>query len=298
MYLSLKEKILLGVIGLLILAVPTGSYYIATTRTQTTSKASDDKFTPLPVTSPREVPKTNGLKKSKISQTGSTSGEDSDTEASSSASENGSTETSVVPILGPILNFRLFLEARPLNKQAAKVFVGLSVGQPTKNPKYLLSFVVNVPDSGIYKGLSLAGLNEGTTYTAYLKGPAQIATSSAFVVNPTPTDLGSLKMSTGDVNEDNVIDTSDYNIVKAALGLTQTSSSWNPNLDFNLDKVINTLDLAVISKNLNKTGASGAWYSTNPGKSATQSATPSGGLLQNSGGPAPDDGYWMWVPGL
>ena len=164
------------------------------------------------------------------------------------------------------------------------------------SPQYLLSFLVNVPDNGIYTNLPLAGLDEGQSYTAYIKGPAQLATAAAFVVKPTPIDLGNLNLITGDVNEDNVIDSLDYNLVKAALGTTPSSQTWNPVFDFNLDSRINTVDLTIISRNLGKVGLSGPWYSSQ--QSATKSATVSGSTYSGSpdNDPKTGKGYWMWMP--
>jgi hypothetical protein len=199
-------------------------------------------------------------------------------------------------LLGQTLGFKLVIEGRPVGKYAAKVFLGLGNGQIVNSPKYLLSFLINVPNTGIYSGLPLAGLDEGQTYTAYIKGPSQLATASAFVIKPTPIDLGILNLITGDVNEDNVIDSSDFNIVKAALGMTSASQTWNSVLDFNLDNRINTLDLTVVSRNLGKVGMSGPWYSSQ--QAATKSATVSGSVF--SGAPESDPksgkGFWMWMP--
>jgi hypothetical protein len=158
--------------------------------------------------------------------------------------------------------------------------------------------MVNIPASGSFEGISLSGLDTGTTYTAYIKGEAQIATASAFVVKATPTNLSALTLLTGDVNEDNVIDSLDYNLVKAAIGSSPSSPKWNELYDFNKDNVINSWDLNIITSNLGKAGASGAWYSYTP--LATASAVTSGspseeiepGSKEENGKP----GYWMWVP--
>lgn len=279
--MSAKEKIILGAIGLLIVIIPTTSYFIAKNRTQLKSNAQDNsKFTPLPITSPREVPKTNGRQSL----------------SDNSATGSGSTEEVVPPILGPTMDFKIIIEARPSDNQTAKLFVGIAAGDPSNNPNYILSFIVNVPATGEYKGLSLAGLEEGSSYTAYLKGPAQIATASAFVVNPTPTNLGTFNLITGDVNEDNVINDADFNILRGGIGTTPNSPSWNANLDFNLDNIVNSWDLSYISKNMSRTGDSGVWYSKPP------VSTSSGSLIENLPRQvgAPDSpakkGFWMWFP--
>lgn len=203
---------------------------------------------------------------------------------------------------GPTLGFKLNIQGRPASKQGGTVFIGISTGAPTANPEYLLTFTVNVPDTGIYEGLSLAGLNVGNQYTAYIKGSAQIATSSAFVVNPFASVLNSglpLNLISGDLNEDNVVNAIDYNICVGYYGLTSNSSGWNDNIDLNKDGIINTWDVAIILSNMNRVGAGDVYSST-----ATTSAQlnlpspPQGGNGSGSTTPLPKPGYWMWVPDL
>lgn len=194
---------------------------------------------------------------------------------------------------GPTLSFKVTLEGRPVGKNAAKLFVGIASGTPAKTPTYLLSFTVDLPDSGEFSGLSLAGLNPGSVYTAYLKGPVQLATSSAFTMAPNVSSLNNslpLTLLTGDLNQDNIINSADYTIAKNAYGSTSASSNWNPAADFNLDGVVNNVDLGYILKNFSQTGTSGTWYSPPP---ATGSGVPVGGPESTSSG-----NYWLWVPQL
>lgn len=206
-------------------------------------------------------------------------------------------------VTGPTLSFKINADARPSRDQSNKVFVGISQGtQTSTTPNYLLSFTVDVPASGEYNQVSLAGLTPGTNYTAYLKGQAQIATSSAFLMMPNVSTLNNgfaLNLVTGDVNDDNVINQADYDIVKAYFGTTRASNNWNPILDFNLDGVVNGFELGVISNRIGSTGAttgtSGPWISTPTSGGSTM--LPS---KPNIGG-APDtkptdQGYWMWIP--
>jgi len=190
---------------------------------------------------------------------------------------------------GPTLNLTISIEGRPASKQAGKVFVGLSAEGVKTNPTYILTFTIDVPDSGIFKGLSLAGLNPGSNYTAYIKGAAQIDTASNFTMAPTETTLNDNKpiiLISGDLNEDNTINAADYSIAKTLYGTTSKSSNWNNRADFNMDGVINNYDLTFITKNMGKIGASGPWISTP--QSSSGSATPSAGLINkpNVGGPA------------
>lgn len=274
-----SQKIFITVFLAILFSIPVG-FFLASKRMEAnslTTRSYDTTITnPPPVTNQRALALEDSSKSLSLG-----------TSAQSNQQPTG---------FGPNLSFKVILEGRPVNQQQTKMFVGIAPGPPSNNPQYLLTFTVDLPASGEYKGVSLAGLSTGATYTAYLKGPAQIATSSAFLMNPTGVILNGgqpLTLLTGDVNEDNVIDQADYDIERKALATTSSSPDWNPNLDFNLDGVINNLDLEYIIKNLGKVGSSGKWYSTNP-QVATNSASLSG--PPSIGGEASPKGYWMWVP--
>lgn len=293
-HLQLRDKIIVISLLLLTVLIPTGTYVLSL-RYKTQSRAQEYN---APVTSPKEEATASSKLKEALDRFGNPA-KDSGTGGGEVSSEQTTTETGTNSpgtsslILGPTLGFSLILQGRPLDNQSTQAFLGIASGQPQNKPNYLLSFMVNVPASGAFDGVSLSGLDTGSTYTAYLKGEGQIATASAFVVKATPVNLGALNLLTGDVNEDNVIDILDYNLVKAAIGLTPSSNLWNPLYDFNLDNIVNSWDLNIILSNLAKIGASGAWYSYTP--VATASATLSNNQT-NTGGPDSKNGYWLWVP--
>ena len=299
--LSMRDKVIIAAILIITLLIPTGAYVLSL-RFKTQSQAQEYNF---PVTSPKsEATTSSRLKEAldRLSQSqsdgGNTTGSSGETSGTQTTTETGTSDSDISDaqlVLGPTLGFSVILQGRPLDNQTTQAFLGIAAGQPTTRPTYLLSFMVNIPASGSFDGISLSGLDTGTTYTAYLKGKAQIATSSAFVVKATPTNLGALNLLTGDVNEDNVIDILDYNIVKKAIGTAPSSPTWNELYDFNLDNVVNSWDLNIVLSNLGKIGASGAWYSYTPLATASAVSSTSGGL--NQGGPEnPKDGYRMWVP--
>lgn len=253
-----------------------------------------------PVTSSKEVPKNSPLK-----------GLANDTNAKNpqSATPGADEEKPTARLnFGATMDFKIKLEGRPNSDNSAKIFLGIASGQPKNSPKYLLSFSIDVPVSGEYKGLSIAGLDQGQTYSAYLKGPAQIATASAFNLNSNYANLNpigeAILLTTGDLNEDNMIDSLDLNIAEKALGSTPTSLNWNPLADFNLDKNVNNFDTGIIKKNMGKTGLSGVWYSRPPASSSAKVASGSAmleGVNKNQGGEgsprsAGGEGYWIWVP--
>ncbi|MDO8570584.1 MAG: dockerin type I repeat-containing protein, partial [Candidatus Daviesbacteria bacterium] len=156
----------------------------------------------------------------------------------------GPTPTPYVNLgFGPTLNISINTQGRPALKQATRAFIGLAGNIPIKNPTYLLTFTVDFSEDGIFRGLSLAGLNPGSTYSVYIKGPGQIDSASSFVMSPTESTVNSdqpILLLSGDLNDDNTVNTTDYNIAKNLYGTTPTSRAWNKNADFNRDNVINT----------------------------------------------------------
>ena len=266
MFRTFKQKIVLGLYVFLVISIPVGAYLASQRQILKSSAQPENSITPI---IPSKTP--GGSPKSTIP---------SPTPKSSPLSPD-------VPIsIGPVLNFTLVLEGRPKNNQAAQIFVGIAQGDITIKPNYLLSFTIDIPESGTFTNLSLAGLNQGVKYTAYIKGPAQIATASAFIMSPATTNLNGglpLTLLTGDLNDDNSINASDYSIAKTAYGTTTSSKNWNSNVDFNLDGKINVTDLGFITKNFGKVGSSGIWTSPPP---STPSGTPTGG----------SGGYWFWMP--
>lgn len=280
-----KQRIIVIVFVVTIIVIPLFSMVVS--QRTTISKANSDPraFDLGTVTEePKEVPKDalSQLQREAAMQA---------TSSSSTALPPSEPEQTTAVSFGPTLSFRISIEGRPVNNQSSKqFFVGIAAGEPTDNPTYLLSFTVDIPASGIFDSISLAGLESGSEYTAYLKGSAQVATTSAFRMSPGVSSLNNgttLNLLSGDLNDDNVINTADYSLAKAAFGSTPSSDNWSERADLNLDNVVNTIDLGIVIRNLGQTGEDGAWYSTT--ESASQSAVPS--AVGGASG-----GYWIWVP--
>lgn len=290
MFSTFKQKLILGIYIFIILSIPIGAYLAS--QSQTTKSRASETNTTIVKNTPRP---TTPLAKQLLGASGanlqsnSPAGEPSPTPQPSTAT--------IATSFGPTLSLKVKLEGRPENNQTTKLFVGIFEGAITANPKFILSFTLDLPADGTYTNLSLAGLTTGTQYTALLKGSAQIATSASFTMSPTISNLNdgqALDLTTGDLNEDNVINAADLSIAQKALGSTPKSSNWNSNADFNADGIINSFDLAIISRNMDKVGVSGAWTSPIP-KVSTPSAslnnpTPQGGISEET------KGYWIWLP--
>lgn len=290
MFKTLGQRLILGAYIFLILTIPVGAYLVS--QYQTVKSTAKEQKSTKPIAKVTPKPTTSPAKELLNASQKSTS---KDATASPTPSASPTTATSY----GPTLSFKVILEGSPQDNQATRMFVGIAEGSLSSNPKFLLSFTVDLPASGEYSNISLAGLNSGSNYTALLKGSTQIATSSAFVMSPNATNLNGgqpLNMLSGDLNDDNVINSADYSLAQKALGSNPKSSNWNANADLNKDGVINTFDLAIIAKNIGRIGATGAWTSPIP-KTATSSASLNNSIPPIGGPPSQDgNGHWIWVP--
>ncbi len=280
MFSTLKTRLLLGVYIFIILSIPVGAYLASETQTVKSSASEGKVVTRVPVPKSSSSPAQDLLKSSEVTVGSTTT--DSSTDDSSSPT--------IATSFGPTLSLKITLEGRPAQNQTTKLFVGILEGTLGANPKFLLSFTVDIPADGTYTNLSLAGLTPGSTYTALVKGAAQLAGSSVFVMSPTVTNLNdgqAINLLSGDLNDDNAVTAADLAIAQKVLGTTSTSSNWNSNVDLNMDGIINLFDLAIISQNMDKTGASGAWTSPIP---MVSTASASLNIHSSQGG------YWMWLP--
>jgi len=289
MFSSLRQRLILGIYIFIILSIPLGAYFLSESSTAPTS---DVESTPAienkPITSSPSPSPTSRPTSILTSPTDLLE----ELTLDESSDEPGATPTTATSF-GPTLSFKVKLEGRPENNQSSRMFIGIAEGTIGTNPTFVLSFTVDIPSSGEFSNISLAGLTSGTTYSALLKGPSQIATSSAFVMTPTVSTLNNgdaILLLNGDLNEDNVVNSADYSIGQTALGSTEGSGNWNENVDFNRDGIINILDIGYIIKNFGKSGDSGAWTSPLP----TPSTSPTGGV--NDATPSAAGGYWIWVP--
>lgn len=295
MFSTIRQRFLLGVFILLTISIPVGAYLVSQNQTfkfiatgpnaqssesiKERTKIIDNPASSKPTASPSNKQGQSILEELALELEGSPSPSPS------------SGDTTIATSFGPTLSLRAKLEGRKEGNQLTKLFVGIVEGTIGANPKFLLSFTVDLPENGAYTGLSLSGLNPGGSYTALLKGSAQIATSSAFVISPTETKLNAdepLNMFSGDLNDDNMINSSDYSLAQSSFGATPTSTNWRELADINKDAIVNTIDISIVAKNLGRIGASGSWTSPAPAASNSAKVTT----------PSSAGGYWIWVPEL
>lgn len=287
MFTTFKQKLLLGVFIFVILSIPVASYLVS--EYKNTTKGTQDKKTTQKA--PKVTPKSSLSPAKQLLDLAKDNKESSSPTPSPSPTPSSPT---IATAYGPTLSLKVTLDGRPKEKWSTRLFVGIIDGELSQNPKFLLSFSIDLPDSGEYSQLSIAGLSAGSRYTALLKGSSQIAKASEFTMAPTVTYLNSgeaINLLSGDLNEDNVINSADFSIARKALGSSSQSANWNENIDLNRDGIINIFDISIITRNIGQIGASGAWTS------APQIATPSAGLAAPAvGGPNGQEGHWIWVP--
>ncbi len=283
---------MLGIYIFVLISIPIGAYLASQTQTINSNASEPKTAKPTPKASPlpNNTPAVKDLLSASESNVSNLQPETTPSPASYSESPTIATS------FGPTLSLKTILEGRPAGNQATKLFIGIAEGTLSPNPKFLLSFSVDLPASGTYSNLSLAGLTPGTKYTALIKGSSQIAASSEFSMSPTVSTLNegaALNMLSGDLNEDNAITEADLSIVQRAFGASSKSANWNELADLNKDNVVNAFDLAIVTKNLGQVGASGAWTSPIP-----KTATPSASLDSPVGAPSFEEvqGYWIWIP--
>ncbi|MBI2017743.1 hypothetical protein HYS92_01700 [Candidatus Daviesbacteria bacterium] len=287
MFTTFKERLLLGLYIFLILSIPLGAY-LASQAQKFKSQADEVKQETLPQGTPKPI---GSAKKELLDLTETKTV----TDLPSPSPTPDIASTTIATSFGPTLSLKTKLEGRPESDQSTKMFVGIVEGIISNAPKYLLSFSIDLTTSGEYAGLSLAGLTPGSTYSALLKGQTQLAKGVSFTMSPNVTKLNSdefVTLLTGDLNEDNTINSTDLSIIKSALGSSSSSSNYNKSADFNLDGVVNIIDYTILLRNFSKTGDSGVWQST-------PEASSSASLKDNSaiGGPQ-SDGHWIWVPNI
>mgnify|MGYP003394043213 CR=1 FL=1 len=291
MHLTFRRKIIIGVYIFVLLSIPVGAFLAS--RFQNSKSSANSQNIKKPVTSAKPTTNTGknllDLSGSNISKSGTGTNSDATDSASPTVPTN----------YGATLSIKETIEARPNEDYSTRLFVGILEGEVSQNPNFILNFTVDVPASGEYNNLSLAGLTSGTKYTALIKGSTQIATSAAFIMSPDVTNLNDgkpLHMLSGDLNQDNVINNVDYAIVQKALNSTASSSNWNDSADLNRDGVVNIFDISIVSRNNGKVGASAAWTSISP--MASSSATVGGGPMDENIANPPGEvkGHWIWIP--
>jgi len=118
---------------------------------------------------------------------------------------------------------------------------------------------VNYPsqntDAGGNFTVTVSGLAPGP-YNWRVKGPKYLANAGAVALpgsGTTSAEMGLMRA--GDANNDNVVNISDFNILKSAVGQVCGNPSYDDRADFNGDCVVNVTDFNLLRNNFGQSGA-------------------------------------------
>lgn len=206
----------------------TPTYTITPTRTNTSTPTRPG--TPIPPTATRTMTRTN-------------------TPTNTFIPTNTPTATTT---LAPLLVGHITWQGRPAQPNPLQILpitltvkLGTTeVNYPTQTTNANGSFTVSV--SGLVNG----------TYNWRVKGPKFLANSGQVTLTGAPvTSVGMGLMQTGDCNNDNVVNATDFNILKNTFGMAIGTPSYDDRADFNGDNMVNVTDFNLMKVNFGQGGA-------------------------------------------
>lgn len=134
--------------------------------------------------------------------------------------------------------------------------------QPVSITLKMGSLEVNYPlgntDANGNRVISLNGLPPGTPYVWRAKGPRSLANSGTGTtplagVCTVNLEIGTMRA--GDANNDNVVNVSDFTILRATNGKGCGQTGYDGRADFNNDCVVNITDFNLLRSNYGQSGA-------------------------------------------
>lgn len=159
---------------------------------------------------------------------------------------------SIRPIVVPSLVGHMTWQGRPAQPsslQQLPLTLTLTLGpSETDYP------AINTTASGVFTA-SVSGLLTGT-YTWRVKGPKYLANSGTINLTGAPTtNLEMGLMRAGDANNDNLVSSVDFTILKNTFGLSTGQPGYDDRADFNGDLVVNVSDFNLLRANFGSGGA-------------------------------------------
>jgi lysophospholipase L1-like esterase len=91
-------------------------------------------------------------------------------------------------------------------------------------------------------------------YTVHIKGAKWLQRDLQVVVQGTSAATASVTLLSGDVNNDNVVDLSDFSELAAAFGAASGDSNWDANADLNCDGLVDLTDFGLLAANFGLQG--------------------------------------------
>jgi Dockerin type I domain len=103
--------------------------------------------------------------------------------------------------------------------------------------------------------VSVGSLVSGT-YSWRVKGSKSLANAGSLALTGAPvTNIDMGLMLTGDANNDNVVSSVDFNILRLTMNKTLGDPGYDARADFNEDRVISIVDFNLLKGNYNRGGA-------------------------------------------
>ena len=102
--------------------------------------------------------------------------------------------------------------------------------------------------------LTVTGLVPGSL-TVRVKSPQTLAVAQPVVLTEGLNDVTLSGLPQGDANNDNLVNTSDFNATKASLGKAPGDSGYDPRADFNGDNLVNVTDFNLLRTSFGLAGA-------------------------------------------
>jgi hypothetical protein len=139
--------------------------------------------------------------------------------------------------------------AQPNALQQLPITLTLKLGTSETNYQNLST------DTSGYFTASVTGLAFGT-YNWRVKSPKYLARTGTVTLDGTPDislDVG--LMAAGDCNNDNIVDVSDFNILKQAFGKAIGDAGYDDRVDFTGDQAVSISDFNLLRQNVGLSGA-------------------------------------------
>ena len=223
------------------------------TNTATSTNTATPTFTYTPSDTPTDVPTST----STDTPTSTPTDTPVDTATSTLVPTSTYTETPTSTPTGtatptPVLVGHVTWQGRPVQPHALQQ---LPITLTLKMDSTEVNYPTTTTDASGFFTASLSSLPAGT-YSWRVKGPKYLANSGTVTItggSVTSVEMG--LMLTGDANNDNVVDSRDFILLKRAFGTTSGDPGYDDRVDFTGDLTVNSVDFNLLKRNFGVGGA-------------------------------------------
>jgi hypothetical protein len=115
------------------------------------------------------------------------------------------------------------------------------------------NYPAQITDQDGYWTITANGVPDGA-YNWRVKGPKYLANSGTLVIRSPLYNMGGF-MRAGDCNNDNVVSSVDFSILKGTFGKSSGQPGYDDRAEFTGDLVVNALDFNILRSNFGTGGA-------------------------------------------